>query len=276
MDPCPEHRRDALRLGLVDSTRLPTEPAPRDFDLHLLTLPVGAYPGVLECLAAPAAGGAVITDAGSTKREVVDLARRCLGTGFSRFVPGHPIAGAERSGPVAARADLFRGRATVLTPVPDTDLDCQARVAATWHRLGARVETMDPEQHDRVFAAVSHVPHAIAFAYMAMLADSADTREALDHAGSGFRDFSRIAAASPEMWRDVCASNRHQVAGLLAAFEERLAGLRHLLLEDDQEGLLALIRRSRSARLSLPGEPGRCIPPMAQSPVPPSEFQEVS
>lgn len=276
VDALPNHLRQALELGLVDTALSPEAPTPPACDLHLLALPVGACAGVLGRLAAPAAEGAVISDTGSTKGEMVELARRCLGAGFPRFVPGHPIAGAERSGPGAARADLFQDRATILTPVDETDADALGRVADLWRRLGARVQTMDPAHHDRVFAAVSHVPHAIAFAYVAMLAEAADTRDALPHAGSGFRDFSRIAAASPEMWRDVCASNRHQVARLLADFEERLAGLRRLLLEDDQEALLALIHRSRNARLSLPGEAGRTLPRAERPPAQNTNVQEMS
>lgn len=275
VDALPDHLHQARELGLADTILTPEAATPQACDLHLLALPVGACANVLARLAAPAAEGAIVTDTGSTKGEVVELARRCLGAGFPRFVPGHPIAGAERSGPGASRADLFQNRAAILTPVAETDADALTRVADLWRQLGARVQTMEPANHDQVFAAVSHVPHAIAFAYVAMLAEAADTRDALSHAGSGFRDFSRIAAASPEMWRDVCASNRHHVAGLLAAFEERLAGLRRLLLEDDQEALLALIHRSRNARLSLPGEAGRALPRTGQRPAQTTNVQEM-
>src|SRR5690606_2751570 len=151
---------------------------------------------------------AVLTDAGSTKLEVVQAARSALGDRIGQFVPGHPIAGAERSGPAAADAGLYRDRSVIVTPLPENTPAGVARVRDLWQACGARVIEMDAEAHDRVLGSVSHIPHFLSAAYMAQVAGADDAALRLAMAGSGFRDFTRIAAGSPEMWRDIFLSNR--------------------------------------------------------------------
>jgi prephenate dehydrogenase len=190
----------------------------------------------------------VITDGGSTKQDVVTAARASLGARLSRFVPAHPIAGAERSGAEAARADLFVRRHVVLTPLPETASDAEARVAALWSSCGAKVSSLTPEAHDGVFAAVSHLPHALAYALVQMIAERPDAGTLFGFAAGGFRDFTRIASSSPEMWRDICLANREPLLAELDAYQDMLARLRVLLDRADSDGLERLFTSARDAR----------------------------
>jgi len=189
-----------------------------------------------------------VTDAGSTKADVVEAARAALGTRFADFVPGHPIAGSEQSGPGAARADLYRGKRVVLTPQDETRADAVATVRALWEAAGAQVETLGAAQHDRIFAAVSHLPHLAAFALVDDLAQRADGDTFFRFAASGFRDFTRIAGSSPEMWRDIALANREAVLAELDAYLASLQALRSAVSAEDAEALLAIFSRAREAR----------------------------
>lgn len=222
--------------------------AVRGVDLVFLAMPVGATPDVLYTIAAHLGPDTVITDAGSTKRDVVDAARAALGGGFAKFVPGHPIAGAEQSGVEAARADLFVGKRTVLTPVAGTDAQACETVREAWRACGAEVHEMSPQAHDEVFAAVSHLPHLLAYALVHDVAthDAADLLFA--YAASGFRDFTRIASSHPEMWRDICMANRPALLSELTRFEAVLAEARRLLEAQDAAGLERLFDGARRAR----------------------------
>ncbi len=164
----------------------------------------------------------IVTDAGSTKQDVIAAAREHLGDALPRFVPAHPIAGTENSGAAAAFPELYDGRSTIVTPLAETDADAVARVRALWETCGAQVVELDPRTHDRIFAAVSHLPHLLSAAYVADLAVRADADELFAHAGTGFRDFTRIAAASPEMWRDITLANRDALIDEIAAYRGAL------------------------------------------------------
>jgi prephenate dehydrogenase len=217
-------------------------------DCILLALPVGETEAVLKNLAPHLKTGAIVTDAGSTKANVVAAARTILKGRFGDFVPGHPIAGSEQSGPAAARADLYQGRRVVLTPGPDTRSDALATVRALWEAAGAQVETLDAALHDRVFAAVSHLPHLAAFALVDELAQRADGDTFFRFAASGFRDFTRIAGSSPEMWRDIALANREALLVELDAYLAALQALRNAVSAEDAEALLAIFSRARAAR----------------------------
>jgi prephenate dehydrogenase len=217
-------------------------------DCILLALPVGETEAVLRQLAPHLKPGAIITDAGSTKANVITAARVALGARFADFVPGHPIAGSEQSGPGAARADLFQGKKVVLTPLADTRADALETVKALWQATGAQVETLDAAQHDRIFAAVSHLPHLAAFALVDELAQRADGDTYFHFAASGFRDFTRIAGSSPEMWCDIALANREAVLAELDAYLAALQMLRQTVAEEDAEALLKMFSRARAAR----------------------------
>lgn len=236
----------ARELGLIDRAVDWAEAA--QADCILLALPVGETEAALQQLMPHLKTGAIVTDAGSTKASVVAAARAVMKTRVGDFVPGHPIAGSEQSGPGAARADLYQGRKVVLTPQPDTRADALATVTALWQAAGAQVETLDADLHDRVFAAVSHLPHLAAFALVDELAQRADGDTFFRFAASGFRDFTRIAGSSPEMWRDIALANRAAVLTELDAYIAALQALRSTVSAEDADALLAIFSRARTAR----------------------------
>ncbi len=236
----------ARELGLIDHVADWAQAG--QADCILLALPVGETEAVLRQLAPHLKPGAIVTDAGSTKANVVAAARAALGTRFADFVPGHPIAGSEQSGPGAARADLYRGKRVVLTPQADTRTDAVSTVRALWEATGAQVETLDAAQHDRIFAAVSHLPHLAAFALVEELACRDDGETFFRFAASGFRDFTRIAGSSPEMWRDIALANRDALLAELDAYGAALQVVRAAVSGEDAETLLKIFSRARDAR----------------------------
>ena len=236
----------ARELGLIDRAVDWAEAGRAD--CILLAMPVGETEAVLKSLAPHLKPGAIVTDAGSTKSDVVEAARTALGTRFADFVPGHPIAGSEQSGPGAARADLYQGKRVVLTPQAETRAGATATVSALWEAVGAQVETLDAAQHDRIFAAVSHLPHLAAFALVDDLAQRADGDTFFRFAASGFRDFTRIAGSSPEMWRDIALANRAAVVAELDAYLDALQILRQAVDAEDGDTLLKIFSRARAAR----------------------------
>jgi prephenate dehydrogenase len=245
----------ARRLGAVTSAAASPEAAVRGADLVVLAVPVGAMAHVFAAIAPHLDRGAIVTDVGSTKVGVVDAARAALGVGFGRFVPGHPIAGRERPGVDASDPQLFAGKLYVATPAAETDSQALARVEQLWRSFGCRIERMDADEHDRIFAAVSHLPHLLAFALVAQIARQDDAERKLARAGAGFRDFTRIAASSPAMWRDVCLANRAALAKELAMYRALLAELQQALERGDAAALervfeaAAACRRTHAPRL---------------------------
>jgi prephenate dehydrogenase len=218
-------------------------------DVVLVATPVGELPALFAAIA-PALGAAtLVTDAGSTKQDVVAAARTAFGgSALARFVPAHPIAGTEHSGAAAAFATLYRDRNVVLTPVAETDAAATARIAALWARCGARVRLLDAATHDRIFAAVSHLPHLLAFALVDALARRPEAEELFRYAASGFRDFTRIAGSSPAMWRDVALANREALLAELHAYRDALDDVIARVADADGTGLEAMFARASAAR----------------------------
>lgn len=239
----------ARELGIIDAIADSAATAVADADLVLLAIPVGAMAAVFREIAPALPPGCIVTDAGSTKQDVVAAAREGLGGGIGRFVPGHPIAGAETSGAEAARTGLYYHKPCVLTPLPENAPETVETVQSLWKACGALVSRMAPERHDQVFAAVSHLPHMVAFALMEELAGRPDAETYFRHAGSGFRDFTRIAGSHPEMWRDICLANRQSLLAELDAFIAKLSHIRGLLAASDGAALEELFSRAREARL---------------------------
>jgi len=241
----------ALARGIVDRAVTLDEEWTRAIagaDLVLLATPVGEFRALFSALGARLAPHAIVTDAGSTKESVIAAARAHLGGAFARFVPGHPIAGTEHSGASAAFATLFRDRNVVLTPTAVTDRAALATVAGLWSACGAQVRELDPAVHDRIFAAVSHLPHLLAFALVDMLASRADCDDVFRFAASGFRDFTRIAASSPEMWRDISLANRDALVAAIEAYRAQLDTVAAMVASVDGAGLEALFARAAAAR----------------------------
>lgn len=246
----PEALARALELGIVDEVCSTPADAMRGADLVLLAAPVAQTGPVLASLLPHLEAHTVVTDAGSTKSDVVAAARAVLGARVSQFVPGHPIAGSEANGPDAARINLYRGKKTVLTPLPENlqaDVD---KVTTAWQACGAIIHRLTPQEHDTVFAAVSHLPHLLAFALVDDIAARPHADVLFQYAASGFRDFTRIAGSSPEMWRDISLANRAALLSELDAYLAQLTRVRAMLAAGDGaalEGVYANAQRARGA-----------------------------
>lgn len=238
----------ARELGIIDRIGACDTATLGDADLVLLATPVGQMPALMQAMAAHLGPDTVITDGGSTKSDVVAAVHQFLPGHKSRFVPAHPIAGAENSGAAAARSDLYAGRKVVLTPLPENAPDAVERVRAAWAACGAVTHEMAPERHDRVFAAVSHLPHLLSFALVHDLARRENREEFFRFAASGFRDFTRIAASHPEMWRDICIANREALLGELEQYQRQLDELRQALVDGDAARLQEVFDEARIVR----------------------------
>ena len=240
--------RRALALKIIDGAGAFDRATFGDADLVLLAMPVGQMGPVMRAVAPLLGGTTVVTDAGSTKEDVVALARKELPESLARFVPGHPIAGTEKSGVAAAFRDLYRDRKVVLTPLKGTARDAKALVRAAWEACGASVFDLRPREHDAVLAAVSHLPHVLAFALVDQVARHRDARRLFSFAAGGFRDFTRIASSHPEMWRDICIANRKALLAELGRYQGVLGRLRRMLRRGDARALEALFSGARDAR----------------------------
>jgi prephenate dehydrogenase len=238
----------AQELGIIDVACTEPEDALRGADLVLLAAPVAQTGAILQSLLPGLAPHTIVTDAGSTKSDVVASARAALGERIDQFVPGHPIAGRESNGPDAAIADLFRGKKAVLTPLPENPPASVERVADAWRACGAIIHMLSPQEHDRVFAAVSHLPHLLAYALVDDIARKPHADLLFQYAASGFRDFTRIAGSSPEMWRDISLANRDSLLGELDAYLAQLTQLRARLAAADGAALEAVYGNAQRAR----------------------------
>jgi len=238
----------ALRLGLIDDATDDYGAALRDAEVVLIATPVAQMPGVFARIAPVLAPETIVTDGGSTKQDVIAAARAALGVKFPQFVPAHPIAGTEHTGAAAAFPTLFKGRRVVVAPEAETDAARTARVAAMWEAAGATVATMSAARHDSIFAAVSHLPHLLAFALVEELALRPDAPEYFAFAAGGFRDFTRIASSSPEMWRDIAVANREALLAELGRYRRQLERMEALIAAADAPALGALFATARDAR----------------------------
>jgi len=243
-----ENLRVARRRGLIDRAELDPERAARDVDLVVVAVPVQTIAPLVATLAEALPRGAIITDAGSVKGPVVAAAERVLGRTAGRFCGSHPIAGTEHSGAAAALPDLLVGHRCVLTPTKHTAPHAAKRVRALWRAAGMRVEEMAPAAHDRVFALVSHLPHVVAACLVNAVGDAGSGSRALAYAAGGFRDTTRIAGSSPEMWRDILLANRAEVMDALDLFSGAFERLREAIARRDQAAIEAELARARTAR----------------------------
>jgi prephenate dehydrogenase len=241
----------AVELGVADRVETSLSAAVRDADMVVLATPVGSMAGILGAIAPYLMPGSVVTDVGSVKGTIVEAARAVLGEKLNSFVPGHPIAGTERTGVEASFSSLFVGRRVVLTPLPETRAEAVARVRAMWQAAGAEVVSMSVEHHDAVLAATSHLPHLLAYALVDMLARLDDSREIFAYAAGGFRDFTRIASSDPVMWRDISLANREAIVGMLKQYQAEVNGLIKAVAAGDGERLQTLFARAKAARDAL-------------------------
>ncbi len=243
-----ETLRLAKELSVIDRIGEDLESEVSSSDLVMLATPVGKMGELMGKIAPFLGERTLITDGGSTKSDVVAAARENLGDKIAQFVPGHPIAGAELSGPEAARADLYQDRRVVLTPLPENSKEDVLRVRKVWEECGANVSELAPDQHDAVFAAVSHLPHLLSFALVHDIALRQNRDLLLSFAASGFRDFTRIAASSPEMWRDICMANRDALLRELKGYADELYAIYQALEKNDAEKLENIFSIARDVR----------------------------
>jgi len=244
----PETLERARSLGIVDSVGSMDAATLSDADLVLVAVPVAQTGSVLASLAQLVGPSTIVTDAGSTKQEVIAAARSAMGARVGRFVPGHPIAGTEHSGPEAAFPELFRDRNVVLTPLAENTAADVARVRRAWEACGARVQELGIAEHDEILAAVSHLPHVLAFALVEHVAGRPGGDKFMSFAAGGFRDFTRIASSHPEMWRDICVANRGALLKELQGYGRVLDALLDLVERGDAAGLHTLFEKAREAR----------------------------
>ncbi len=238
----------ALDLGVIDIATSNIDEALQNADVILIAAPVAQTAAILNSIKPHLAANTVITDAGSTKGDVLNCAKEVLGAQFSQFVGGHPIAGAEKSGVTAATVDLYRNKNVVLTPAAETSSQAIQAVRKLWQTCGANVSEMPAATHDGIFAAVSHLPHLLAFALVDEVASRPNAEQLFGFAASGFRDFTRIAGSHPEMWRDISLANRTALLSEITAYQNELAHLKALLEHSDGDGLHALFDRASIAR----------------------------
>ena len=242
----------AEELALGDSYTTDAAEAVRDADLVIVSVPVGSSGAVAAEIAPALKAGAIVTDVGSTKNSVIAQMGPHMPAGV-HFIPGHPLAGTEKSGPDAGFAELFENRWCIFTPLPGTDPDALERLSAFWRACGSNIDTMDPEHHDMVLAIVSHLPHIIAYNIVGTADDlqNVSKTEVIKYAASGFRDFTRLAASDPTMWRDVCLHNKDAILEMLARFSEDLSSLQRAIRWGDGDKLFDLFTRTRAVRRSI-------------------------
>ncbi|MBE2242698.1 MAG: prephenate dehydrogenase [Burkholderiaceae bacterium] len=244
----PSTTEKAKKLGVIDDIAESALQAVTGADIVLLAVPVAATETTFKAIRHLIGPGVLLMDVGSTKREVVDAARRVLKDRVSSFVPAHPIAGKEVAGIVNADATLYNGRQVILTPLRQTQPELVQKATDVWSALGAQVLRMTAENHDAAFAAVSHLPHLLAFAYFSSIVNQPAGRDFLSLAGPGFRDFTRIAASDPSVWRDILLSNREEILRQSLRFRHTLDAIEHVMRGGNAEALEGLVRKASDAR----------------------------
>ncbi|MSO73346.1 MAG: prephenate/arogenate dehydrogenase family protein [Rhodospirillaceae bacterium] len=248
----PKTRKTALSLGVVDEATADYADAVTGADLVVIATPVGTNGMIAKAISAHLKPGAIVTDVGSVKQAVVDAVAPHIPKGV-HFVPAHPIAGTEHSGPEAGFAELFDRRWTILTPLPRTSPKATAKIADMWRKMGANVANMQPEHHDMVLAITSHLPHLIAYTIVGTAADLGGDlkQEVIKYSASGFRDFTRIAASDPIMWRDIFLNNRDAVLEILQRFTEDLTAMQRVIRKADAKALEESFTRTRAIRCGI-------------------------
>ena len=244
----PSTTERARKLGVIDMVAESALQAVTGSDIVLMAVPVAASEATFKAIRHLVEPGLLLMDVGSTKRDVVDAARRVLKERVVSFVPAHPIAGKEVAGVAHADATLYNGRQVILTPLAQTSAELVQKATDVWSAIGAQVLRMTPENHDAAFAAVSHLPHLLAFAYFSSVANQPAGRDFMSLAGPGFRDFTRIAASDPAVWRDILMANREEILRQSLRFRHTLDAIEHVMRGGNMEALEDLIRKSSEAR----------------------------
>jgi prephenate dehydrogenase len=237
-----------IELGVIDSYQLSIADAIEAADTVVVAVPLGAMESVFQKISDGITDEMVITDVGSAKASVVRIAEACFGARAGQFVPGHPIAGAEKSGVEAGLADLYQNRRVILTPLDSTDPTAMARIEQMWLSCGARIDILGVDHHDKVLAATSHLPHMLAYSLVNYLSNLNEHDEIFNYAAGGFMDFTRIASSDPVMWRDVCISNGDALLSFIEGFKSELDQVSNAIRDQDGERLLQLFGKAKSER----------------------------
>jgi len=245
-----ENLDQAQKMGAIDGVVDLVE-ATKQSDVIVLCMPVAQMRAAFEIIEPHLEPRTMITDAGSTKGDVILAAKEVLGKKVCQFVPAHPIAGGAQHGASAAKADLFQGKQTIVCPLQENSPEDTTLIMGFWESVGSIVKKIGVVQHDAIYAAVSHLPHLLSYALMASVVNSEDADQKLDHVGAGFKDFTRIAASSPEMWRDICLGNRTAILQELDRYLLIVNHMRKLVAEGDGEGLEKLFNKASKARQDL-------------------------
>jgi prephenate dehydrogenase len=240
----------AQKMGAIDGV-VDLVGAAKQSDVMVLCMPVAQMRATFEVIEPYLEPRTMITDAGSTKGDVILAAKEVLGKKACQFVPAHPIAGGAQHGASSAKADLFQGKQTIICPLQENSPEDTALITGFWESIGSTVKKIGSVQHDAIYAAVSHLPHLLSYALMASVVNSEDADQKLDHVGAGFKDFTRIAASSPEMWRDICLGNRTAILKELDRYLLIVNHMRKLVAEDDGAGLEKLFNQASRARQDL-------------------------
>lgn len=243
-----DHLQKAVDLGVIDRFTTDIGEAVVGADMVVVAVPLGAMENCFRSMIGRLDENAVITDAGSSKASVVEAAEKAFGTIPSGFVPGHPIAGTEKSGVEASFAELYQGRRVIITPVEQSSAEAVSKVIAMWEKAGAIVDTMAVEHHDEVLAATSHLPHLLAFGLVDTLIGMDESEEIFRFAAGGFRDFTRIASSNPPMWRDIFLANREAMLAVLERYQKDLEQLKSIIDASDGEAMEAVFTRAKQAR----------------------------
>lgn len=245
-----ENLAQAMKMGAIDQVVDLIEAALQS-DVIVLCVPVAQMHSAFEILEPHLEHRTMLTDAGSTKGDVILAAKEVLGKKACQFVPAHPIAGGAQHGASAAKADLFQGKQTIICPLQENSPQDTALIEGFWQSVGSVVKKISCVQHDAIYAAVSHLPHILSYALMVSVINSEDADQKLDHIGAGFKDFTRIAASSPEMWRDICLGNRTSILKELDQYLAIVGHIRKLIAEGDGAGIEKLFQKASQARQDL-------------------------
>lgn len=243
-----DNLKKAVQLGVIDIYSLDIKEVVNDADIVVLATPLATADSLFAAMSDSLKQTVVVTDVGSAKGKIVESARGNLGKLFTRFVPGHPIAGKEASGVEASFAELFDAHRVILTPVADTEHEALNVIIDMWKLTGAEVVSLDVEQHDGILAATSHLPHMLAYALVDCLSGMQERDRIFEFAAGGFADFTRIASSHPSMWHDICFSNREQLLKVMDQFDQHLNSIREAIKNDDSDALLNIFERAKTSR----------------------------
>lgn len=242
------HLQQAVDLGVIDNFELDPKLAAENADVIFLSVPMRAMEKVMGSFASVVGVDTIVTDGGSSKASIVAAAKQVFGEVPANFVPGHPIAGREKSGVTAAIDSLYENHKVILTPLPQTNPSAIERIQKMWEAVGAHVETLEVEQHDRVLAATSHLPHVVAYAMVDTLSETTFVDEIFHYAAGGFRDLSRIASSDPTMWRDICLENKAAILEMIDAYQNTLNVIKLKMEADDADGLFEIFKSAKETR----------------------------